>query len=77
MLTNICLYIIYIPSSNLLNVHGMAGMTAVRSPRFAAPWGQQICDLRFDVSGRLVQVVTANLSGASPAKACTIQMTEK
>eukprot|EP00434_Breviolum_minutum_P017830 symbB.v1.2.015739.t1/scaffold1123.1/size136624/4 len=31
-------------------------MTAVRSPRFAAPWGQQICDLRFDSFGRLTQV---------------------
>ena len=55
-----------------LNV--MPGMTAVRSPRFAAPWGQQICDVRFDETGRLVQVVTANLSGAQPCKACTIQM---
>ena len=59
-----------------------SGMTAVRSPRFAAPWGQQICDLRFDSSGRLTQVVTCRnqekgaegAEGTESCKACTIQM---
>lgn len=54
------------------------GMTAVRSPRFAAPWGQQICDLRFDSFGRLTQVVTCQnpegAEGGELCKACTIQM---
>lgn len=63
--------VFYLSSGRVLK---LSGMTAVRSPRFAAPWGQQICDVRFDETGRLVQVVTANLSGAQPCKACTIQM---
>lgn len=38
-------------------VFKLSGMTAVKSPRFAAPAGQQICDLRFE-GNRLVEVVT-------------------
>ncbi|CAJ1423859.1 unnamed protein product [Effrenium voratum] len=58
-------------------VFKLSGMTAVKSPRFAAPFGQQICDLIFDETGRLVKVVTCPLSSRpelTKARACTIQL---
>mmetsp|Transcript_27948 Transcript_27948/g.65017 ORF Transcript_27948/g.65017 Transcript_27948/m.65017 type:complete len:651 (+) Transcript_27948:44-1996(+) len=54
-------------------VYKLSGMTAVRSPRFAAPAGEQVCDLGFE-QGRLVKVLTCSCNGFSePCKAHEIE----
>jgi len=56
-------------------VYKLSGMTAVRSPRFAAPFGEQVCDLCFE-NGRLVKVLTCSCRGfsAGPCKEHVIEI---